>query len=58
LEVALKRNKEELTLMFDQYSSMIKKLLQDKEQLTGRLEESRSRLALEEQEKRGMQEEC
>ncbi len=56
--MALKRNKEELTLMFDQYSSMIKKLLQDKEQLTGRLEESRSRLALEEQEKRGMQEEC
>lgn len=27
LEVALKKNKEELTVMFDEYSSMIKKLL-------------------------------
>ena len=37
LEVALKRNKEELTMMFDEYSSMIKKLLEDKEQLTAKL---------------------
>lgn len=34
LEVALKKNKQELTAMFDEYSNMIKKLLEDKEQLT------------------------
>lgn len=34
LEVALKKNKEELTDMFDEYSTMIKKLLEDKEKLT------------------------
>ena len=41
LEVALKKNKEELTLMFDEYSSMIRKLLDDKESLTNRLEHLR-----------------
>lgn len=30
LEVALKKNKEELTTMFEEYSTMIKKLLEDK----------------------------
>lgn len=38
LEVALKKNKEELTDMFDEYSTMIKKLLEDKEELTVHLE--------------------
>ena len=38
LEVALKKNKEELTAMFDEYSTMIKKLLEDKEELTVHLE--------------------
>ncbi len=37
LEMALKKNKEELTLMFDEYSNMIKKLLEDKETLTEQL---------------------
>ena len=37
LEAALKKNKEEITLMFDEYSTMIKKLLEDKEKLTSQL---------------------
>lgn len=57
LEVALKRNKEELTMMFDQYSSMIRKLLEDKEQLTVQLEECRRQSSQGEQEKAALQEE-
>ena len=30
LEVALQKNKQELTVMFDEYSNMIRKLLEDK----------------------------
>ena len=52
--MALKRNKEELTLMFDEYSNMIKKLLEDKERLTAELEKSKLKLLEEEQAKRTM----
>lgn len=45
LEVALKKNKEELTIMFDQYSNMIKKLLEDKETLTNQLEAAEEKYA-------------
>ena len=45
LEVALKKNKEELTIMFDQYSNMIKKLLEDKEILTNQLEAAEEKYA-------------
>lgn len=46
--MALKKNKEELTTMFDEYSTMIKKLLNDKEELTICLEEERQKYAREE----------
>lgn len=48
LEVALKKNKEELTAMFDEYSTMIKKLLEDKEELTICLEEEKKKYARDE----------
>ena len=54
--MALKRNKEQLTLMFDEYSNMIKKLLEDKERLTAELEKSKLKLLEEEHAKRTMQE--
>ena len=44
LEEALKKNKEELTLMFDEYSTMIKKLLEDKETLTTQIEHFKTQL--------------
>jgi hypothetical protein len=47
LEVALKKNKEELTIMFDEYSAMIKKLLEDKETLTDQLQATRQKCATE-----------
>jgi chromosome segregation ATPase len=43
LEGALQKNKAELTLMFDEYSTMIKKLLEDKERLTLQLEDYKGR---------------
>jgi DNA anti-recombination protein RmuC len=43
--------------MFDEYSNMIKKLLEDKEKLTSQLEKSRQRLFDEEESKRTMQRE-
>lgn len=43
--------------MFDEYSNMIKKLLEDKEKLTSQLEKSRQRLFDEEESKRTMQKE-
>ena len=43
LESALKKNKEELTIMFEEYSGMIKKLLEDKEVLTGQVEHFREK---------------
>lgn len=48
LEVALKKNKEELTAMFDEYSTMIKKLLEDKEELTICLEEEKQKYSRDE----------
>ncbi len=47
LKEALTKNKEELTLMFDEYSAMIKKLLEDKEKLTTQLEGYKNKLSAE-----------
>ena len=54
LEVALKKNKEELTLMFDEYSTMIKKLLKDKEKLTNQLEAAKQQCLSEQKERDDM----
>lgn len=43
--------------MFDEYSNMIKKLLEDKEKLTNQLEKCRQRLSDEEESKRTLQRE-
>lgn len=44
-------------MMFDEYSNMIKKLLEDKERLTTQLEKYKNQIIEEEQSKRSIEEE-